>query len=747
MNTTRLLSDNQFEAYHELAGYILLEPIGSGGEAKIWSAIDQSRNQLAAVKLIPKVEIDRYYRAVDTEAVLIKNLDHPYIAGIYDSGTKDDLFYLVSPFFPLGSLENLLRGGPLDPLETLKLAAQIVLALDYIHSRNIVHRDIKPSNILLDAKKRAYITDFGLARLLSHTTQAFHTGHGTPVYSPPEQHTQDLVGPASDIYSLGITLFQVFTGDLPWGGTTSLAIRQMNTGENLPDPRRINPHLPQGLVDALRQITAFESQARPQKASDAFLLVAQTFRDYQFHPALSTTDLSTPEQFIHTILQPTNSKHRIFEDAEHIIDIEVGKWKSSPGKFGLSLSEYVFVDLVYSAAGQEIPVLSNEQREFMLHGALVYGYHHRRWWDALNNLTQQVQVCERVMINENHDAIERALISLLEAPPTESVVSLPQTMIAKLIDLAHKTQDPTILNNALMLLKHGTARSEEWHPFQFSMAEDIKLAEIATGSSPHALYAAQIIGHIRSRVAVQTLWDAAQKSDAPKRLTPLSSVLESAGSLPASLPVLTRLSIWLALVQRQLFAERPTLIRSYLLGALGCALSLGLHTFLLYNLPSFLDSARFLNALGSGLLFGPIIGLGIFLAWWITSRLQTIRVIPRVLLGTAAGMLIINIGVVSYHLLFLGTTTAGGLIPLGSAFISLGFSLGTQVENKFWRALPGAGMIFLSLALTWWLAQLTNLSPIMYYQLTWTPVQTVMLMFVSSLLIGIAGSRVDLKMV
>jgi hypothetical protein len=194
-----------------------------------------------------------------------------------------------------------------------------------------------------------------------------------------------------------------------------------------------------------------------------------------------------------------------------------------------------------------------------------------------------------------------------------------------------------------------------------------------------------------------------------------------------------------------LLEDRATLTRAYLAAGLGSALGLGFTVYATYLWPSFLDARRILNAAGSGLLFGLLIGLGIFLTRLIAHRLRVLPLGARVALGVCVGTLIINFGVTSYHNLFLDAQPVGWLIAMGSFLMALGFGVGAGLaRSKLLRALVSTVAVGLGIGLSWQLALRTALTPVLYYASN-RPVQTVFLIAASSLLMGLVAHTVDLS--
>ena len=255
--------------------YTFLERIGEGGEADIWSAWDTINQRVVAIRIIPKPEIgegmeDQAPSNVQRQVQLLSKLDHPNVLPHYEFGSEAHFHYIIMHYCSAGSLADRIGAGPVSLEDVLKFTAQITSALDYLHHRNIVHRDLNPSNLLLDGQGRVYLADFGLAKLFIQDTLPMHTGRGTEVYAPYEQFARFEVVPQSDIYSLGITIFEMLTGRLPWGDSGIIAAKPGEQTLSLPDLSAYNSELPSELSDALRVMTAYYWDQRPSTAKAAF---------------------------------------------------------------------------------------------------------------------------------------------------------------------------------------------------------------------------------------------------------------------------------------------------------------------------------------------------------------------------------------------------------------------------------------------------------------------------------------------
>ena len=235
------------------------------------------------------------------ESRMVASLNHPAIVPVYDFGEEEEQPYLVMRYMEGGSLRERLREAPLALTEVAVILNQIAPALDTTHSHNIIHRDLKPSNILFDDTNKAYLADFGLAKFAegTYTTLTRNDGMvGTPAYMSPEQiRAQAHLDGRTDIYALGVILFEVLTGQLPFKADGRLPIALMHLSDPVPDIHTINPNLPEAMSELIWQAMAKRKEDRFATASD---LTA---------PFIAATDVETlpPIEFPNAppiILQP-----------------------------------------------------------------------------------------------------------------------------------------------------------------------------------------------------------------------------------------------------------------------------------------------------------------------------------------------------------------------------------------------------------------------------------------------------------
>jgi eukaryotic-like serine/threonine-protein kinase len=270
-----------------LGRYHILEQLGEGGMATVYQAYDTRLERDVAIKIIrrgafPPEQLERILKRFEREAKALARLTHPNIVNVIDYGEYESAPYLVMTYLPGGTLKQKL-GKPIPWQEAVRILLPIAGALEYAHEHNIIHRDIKPSNILLTEKGQPMLSDFGIAKILESDETATLTGTGvgvgTPEYMAPEQWTGQ-AGPQSDLYSLGVVLYELVTGHKPYTADTPAAILLKQATEALPRPRQFAPDLPETVENVLFKALAKMPENRYQGMGE-FAAALESLTDRQ----------------------------------------------------------------------------------------------------------------------------------------------------------------------------------------------------------------------------------------------------------------------------------------------------------------------------------------------------------------------------------------------------------------------------------------------------------------------------------
>lgn len=273
--------------------YEILSEVGSGGMAKVYRAKDRYLQRLVAIKLLKEEfrEDSEFLKRFDTEAQAAASLTHPNIVQIYDVGVDNNRYYIVMEFVDGITLKEYIeRKGALDWKEAIDISLQICSGLSKAHKRNIIHRDIKPTNIIMTSEGVPKVADFGIARSVSSETDTMIIDTiGSVHYSSPEQARGGYTDEQSDIYSIGVTMFEMVTGTLPFEGETPVAVALKHIQDTPPVPSSIKHGIPHALDDIILTAMAKSRQDRYTTVSE----LSNDLENIRSKP-VSTTDILLP---------------------------------------------------------------------------------------------------------------------------------------------------------------------------------------------------------------------------------------------------------------------------------------------------------------------------------------------------------------------------------------------------------------------------------------------------------------------
>jgi serine/threonine protein kinase len=285
-----------------LGKYHLVERLGQGGMADVYKAYQPGLARYVALKVIHShlADDEEFIERFESEAMAVASLRHPNIVQVFDFDREDDLNYMVMEFVAGLTLEAELKEykdrQELIPLaETVTIFQALAGAIDYAHAREVIHRDLKPGNIMFTPRRRVVLTDFGIARIMnmpSYTSK--NAVMGTPAYMSPEQAQGEPVDKCSDIYSLGVILYEMVTGRVPFEGDHPIAIVLKLVNASWPLPTSVNPSLPQPVEQIILKAMNKNPADRYQTAGE-MALALQHALEGNVEPSTLNVQRSTPE--------------------------------------------------------------------------------------------------------------------------------------------------------------------------------------------------------------------------------------------------------------------------------------------------------------------------------------------------------------------------------------------------------------------------------------------------------------------
>jgi len=330
--------------------YEILEKIGNGGMATVYKAKCHVLNRFVAVKVLKEEFITdiEFIKRFKSEAQTAASLTHPNIVSIYDVGNEGDVYYIVMELIQGKTLKEIIvEDGKLSWKWSVNIAIQIASALETAHKNNLIHRDIKPHNIIITEDGMAKVTDFGIAKAVSNSTiTAFGTTIGSVHYFSPEHAKGGNTDAKSDIYSLGVVMYEMLTGRVPFDADTPVSVALMQVQEDPIEPRKLNPQIPISVNNIILKAMQKDPEDRYQNATDMLIDLSTALKrpDENFVKINKKFD-TLQTQKINTLYDIDN---KVREEDDEEEEENIPRKKKKRGFFGF-LKDHVIISFLLIA--------------------------------------------------------------------------------------------------------------------------------------------------------------------------------------------------------------------------------------------------------------------------------------------------------------------------------------------------------------------------------------------------------------
>ena len=286
--------------------YEIVEKVGNGGMATVYKATDKVLKRNVAVKILRDefTTDEEFIKRFEAEAQSAARLTHPNIVSIYDVGVENNLYYIVMELIQGKTLKEIIveERGPLPWKWSVNVAIQIASALEMAHRNNIIHRDIKPHNIIITEDGIAKVTDFGIAKAVSNSTiTAFGTTIGSVHYFSPEHARGGFTDAKSDLYSLGVVMYEMVTGRVPFDADTPVSVALKHMQEKPEEPIEVNNHVPVAVNKIIMKALQKDATLRYQSASEMLIDLRKALKnpdgdfveELEYDPTAKTQKINT----------------------------------------------------------------------------------------------------------------------------------------------------------------------------------------------------------------------------------------------------------------------------------------------------------------------------------------------------------------------------------------------------------------------------------------------------------------------
>src|SRR5450432_2404743 len=694
------------EPGYNIEHYTLIEPIGQGGQAIVWSANDERLKRMVAIKMIkPRSEGspdstvpgDEVAQRFADEARIIADLEHPAILPIYTFGNDGGVLYIVMRYMAGGTLTRRVQNGPFDLRDTIRLATPLADALDLAHHRKIIHRDIKSENILLDARSNAYLSDFGLSVTLGDTTSP---GAGTLAYMSPEQLMGDPINERSDLYAFAMLMYEMLVGHLPSINGQPWNIQQVMAAAQLPIPEPMSI----AVADVLRRALALEPGQRHASANEIITALVAVEA-----ASITPANVVPAEQ----IAPSTDPAVLALRKAQSLFDTALDDWADGAGRFRFYAEDFKFVEAYFVDHEFWHLTLEDATRRLMLRAALEHGHAVQTWWDALTDPAERRAIALQTLGSELATARDRALTYLAGLPESD-----PPAIPTHVAALLRAEPDPSVRRTGIAVLASRGSSAPDWQPFAFSESIDLTLAALATDDPDPILatQAAEALARLQAGKAVEQIGHQASAGHSGAQRA-LADIRRLAPNLPTGIPAQARRRAWATVSVRQLFA--PGLLGRYLAAAVGFALGWGIVQYVQYKGRDLLPLQAVGNAAASGVLYSLLVALGVLLAAEPANRLRVWTKPSRIGLSWLLGMALTLMAFLVLRRFYYFNTDPPDAVwmLLASAAFAGGFSISSGLtRNISLRAIGGTFGILLGIYFSWqWYSNGNAADPLIYF--------------------------------
>lgn len=715
--------------------YKVVEHIGRGGMADVWAARDTSLNRVVAIKTIAQnlthdVDPVTMFR---TEAQTIAALEHPNILPIYDFGEFEGKLYIVMRYVTGGSLEEVLQKGPLAVQDALRMGRAMASALDYAHSSHVIHLDLKPPNILLGSQQAPYLADFGLATVLDPQGRARNPGSGTLLYMAPEQLTSDTIDHRADVYSFAIMIYHMLMGKLPFDATTSLALKQLQYQEVLPEIGRIN-NVPQEITEVLRWGTAIDPDVRPQSVMELMRRIESVLQgetvtvnavSAKTGDRWDDAEIDEFEEFwegdeVVNYMAVGNMATEQFTASDDLVLLEAvdiysrahHAWAGGQGRFLLGVSHFMMMSGYYKEAERYALKIDSAGYQMLLRGALEYDHDIEFWWGKLDNDNRR-WVCLHTIRSENAPARIRAFYYLETLPDDKDAPRIPRLVVQALqietfeeakiaalnvlgkraglqkhFDTEALAKRGTLLTATMLRVNLQLAPESDWRDVVYSPEIDLFIAELSLNREEPVVadFAARTIGQMRSKQAVRYI-AGEQRNGRRGALRALALVRDEAQTLPPAVSIRARAYAWLANSWRRMTEQPMNLVWRFVLGLLGGWVAMGAHVYITFRSNAIFTPQRWGNTIAVGLVFGVFIGFLVLFGDAFSRRLRGFwpaRV--RLVASLTISVLWAALAWSGFTWFFLGDAPMWNLMKFGGFGLALGFVVTALFNLPGWLA-------------------------------------------------------------